>query len=176
MNVPNLPWPNRLVMSVPSEFQRALSMLDPGVQRTYDSLLSLFRRARQSVKIFSPYVDPAFTSLVQAARCPVKIVTTSLDGRRPRGNPVLARCSAFGNVRVRYLVERRGGHQLFQMHAKMVLADASAAYIGSANLTDTSLHYNLELGVFTMERPLLMTLDRVFNFLFDRVAVPEPML
>jgi phosphatidylserine/phosphatidylglycerophosphate/cardiolipin synthase-like enzyme len=166
---------NRLVMSVPSDFGRAFTAAAPGVLSTYETLQSLFRRATRCVKVFSPYVDPTFTSLVQVARCPVKIITTS-QGRRMRGNPVLERCSSFRDVMVRYIVERRGGHHLFQMHAKMVLADTWAAYIGSANLTDTSLHYNLELGVLTTEGPLVLSLERSFNFLFDRIAVPEPML
>lgn len=176
MNVPAMAIVNRLVMSVPSEFSAGLAGTSPHIMHSFETLMSLFRRARHCVKVFSPYVDPTFTSLVQAARCPVRIITTSLDGRRPRGNPVLERCASFRNVIVRYIVERRGGNHLFQMHAKMVLADASAAYIGSANLTDTSLHYNLELGVYTTERPLLLTLDRVFQFLFDRVAVSESRL
>jgi phosphatidylserine/phosphatidylglycerophosphate/cardiolipin synthase-like enzyme len=174
MNVHALASANRLVMSVPSDFGRMLADASPGILSTYETLLSLFRRARQCVKVFSPYVDPTFTSLMQAARCPVRIITTCPDARRSRGNPVLERCSSFRNVSVKYMIERRGGHHLFQMHAKMVLADASAAYIGSANLTDTSLHYNLELGIYTTERPLLFTLDRVFNFLFTQIAVSEP--
>lgn len=166
---------NQLVMSIPSDFERAFSASAPGVLSTYQTLQSLFRRSTRCVKVFSPYVDPTFTSLVQVARCPVKIITTS-QRRRLRGNPVLERCSSFRDVLVRYIAERRGGHHLFQMHAKMVLADDWAAYIGSANLTDTSLHYNLELGTLVTEAPLLASLDRAFNFLFDRVAVPEVML
>jgi phosphatidylserine/phosphatidylglycerophosphate/cardiolipin synthase-like enzyme len=161
-------------MSLPAGIERGLWSGAMPIVSTYETFRSLFGRARSCLKVFSPYVDPSFTSLVQAARCPVRIITTSLDGRR--ANPVLARCASFRGVIVRYIVERRGSSQLFQMHAKMVLSDASAAYIGSANLTDTSLHYNLELGVLTTDRAVLQQLDRVFNHLFDRASVPESML
>jgi phosphatidylserine/phosphatidylglycerophosphate/cardiolipin synthase-like enzyme len=167
---------SRLVMSVPAELRAAMTAAVPGLLPTYNALLSLFRGAQRFVKVFSPYVDPTFTSLVQAARCAVKVISTAPDARRARGNAVLERCASLRDVIPRYIVERRGGTQIFQMHAKMVLSDLTAAYIGSTNLTDTSLHYNLELGVLTTDRALLQSLDRAFNYLFDRVAVPAQLL
>jgi len=161
----------RIVMSLPHAWADEIGRRAPGVERTAGVLGELFAGARRSLKIFAPYVDPTFTSLVSSVRAPVKIVTTPAPGRPPRPSPVLERCTTICDLAVRYLNERRDRALIFQMHAKMVLADGERAYIGSANLTDTSVHYNLELGLVLEDREVMSTLERVFDFFFDHAAV-----
>jgi phosphatidylserine/phosphatidylglycerophosphate/cardiolipin synthase-like enzyme len=79
-------------------------------------------------------------------------------------------------VAVRYLNERRDRALLYQMHAKIILADLERAYVGTANLTDTSIHYNLELGLLVEDRRTVGELVRLFDILFDRVGVPARLL
>lgn len=160
----------RLVMSVPIQFRKGLYSRVPELSATFETLLAMFQRARRAIKIFSPYVDPAFTHLLQNSHCPIYVISTS-DGKRS-GNAVLERCQAFRNVHVRYLLERRGMQQLFQVHAKMVLVDGVEAYLGSANLTDTSLHYNLELGIHISEPLIARQLEHTFDYFFSAAAVP----
>jgi phosphatidylserine/phosphatidylglycerophosphate/cardiolipin synthase-like enzyme len=162
---------SRIVMSLPPAWGDEVERRAPAVTRTAATLAELFAGAKRSLRIFAPYVDPTFTGLVAVARAPVRVVTTPAPGRPPRPNPVLERCSTTCDLAVRYLNERRDRALIFQMHAKMVLADGERAYVGSANLTDTSVHYNLELGLLIDDRETIGTLERVFDYFFDSAAV-----
>ena len=161
-----------LVFSLPVPLREAVAARAPGLRSTADVFRRLFEAARFSIKIFSPYVDPTFTGLAQAARAPIQIVTTLKEGPRRRASPVLERFAQMKSMQVRYLHESRARAQMFQLHAKMILADRDFAYIGSANLTDTSLHYNFELGVVIDDRGLIDRLHAVFDYVFDFAARP----
>lgn len=165
-----------LVMSVPHGLALDVDVRVPGIARTAGVMGELFSSARTSLNILAPYVDPTFSGLVATARVPVRVVTTPSPGRPPRPNPVLERCATVGDLGVRYLNERRDRALVFQMHAKMVVADSNRAYVGSANLTDTSVHYNLELGVLIQDALLIAQLERLFDHLFNDVAVPASRL
>ncbi len=160
-----------IVMSVPPAWADEVEGRAATVRRTAAVLADLFGSAKRSLKVFAPYVDPTFTGLVAAVRAPVRVVTTASPGRPPRPNPVLERCATMCDLAVRYLDERRDRALLFQMHAKMVLADGERAYVGSANLTDTSVHYNLELGLLIEDRAAIAALERVFDWFFDHAGV-----
>lgn len=143
---------------------------------TASVLADLFSSARRSLRILAPYVDPTFTGLVAAVRAPVEVLTTPAPGRPPRPNPVLERCSSHCDLKVRYLNERRDRVLIFQMHAKAIIADGERAYVGSANLTDTSVNYNLELGLLVDDSEVVASLTRLFDYLFQHVAVPPSRL
>ena len=162
-----------LVVSVPPSHRSEVLNRCRGVS-TFDALSRLLGEARRSVDIFSPYVDPTFTHLLYSvpATVPVRVVTTAREGRTPGPNPVLERCTMERNLQVRYLLQRRHKAQMFQMHAKLVCADARSAYVGSANLTDTSLHYNLELGLLTAHEGEIKTLETLFNYVWENLGVP----
>ncbi len=162
--------PTGIVLTVPPDQGISLESV-PGARRTEEVFRDLIMGAKEIVKVFSPYVDPTFTGLASAAVVPVRIVTTVRDGKI-KSNPVLERCAMARPIAVRYLHERRGGSQLLQLHAKMVLCDHRAAYVGSANFTDTSLRYNLELGMFVEDRRILDELHRLFDAVFERLATP----
>jgi phosphatidylserine/phosphatidylglycerophosphate/cardiolipin synthase-like enzyme len=163
--------PTGLVASLPAPMRGAAESRLPGLLPTARVFQDLLAEARSEVKIFSPYVDPSFTGCIQACRVPVSIVTTLRD-TKPRTSPVLERLASERPLAVRYLHEMRGKAQLFQMHAKMILSDHERAYLGSANFTDTSLHYNLELGVRIEDRAQIDALHRLFDYVFESVARP----
>jgi phosphatidylserine/phosphatidylglycerophosphate/cardiolipin synthase-like enzyme len=144
------------------------------IEPTFAAVSALLAQAGRTVNIFSPYVDPTFTALLHglAPPVPVRVVTTTRDGRQARPNPVLERCALERNLQVRYVVERRHQAQMFQMHAKMICVDGAAAYVGSANLTDTSIHYNLELGLLTRHPQEVRTLETLFACVWETMAVP----
>ncbi len=158
-----------IVLSLPPSLREVISQRTPGARSTDEVLRDLFTSARESIKVFSPYVDPSFTSLAGAARAPIQVVTTICESRR-KSNPVLERFATTRPLAVRYLHEKFAQSQMFQLHAKMVLADRSRAYIGSANLTDTSLHYNLELGVYLEDAALIARLQALFDHVYDFAA------
>jgi phosphatidylserine/phosphatidylglycerophosphate/cardiolipin synthase-like enzyme len=164
--------PAEIVLSIPPAIREQLDGAPP-LLRTYDAFARLFSSAKKSLKIFVPYVDPSFTALVALTQAPVRVLTTAGEGRGSRASPVLERCATLRDVTVRYLAERRERTLLYQMHAKMLVADGARAYVGSANLTDTSIHYNLELGLFLEHPESVRRLERLFDILFDRVGIPS---
>lgn len=155
-----------LVVSLPR-------IIDAGfrAEKTEDVFRKFFREATSVIRVFSPYVDPTFTSIVAESRVPIRVVTT-LRKARIRSNPVLERCSMMYPVSVRYLHEKRNGSQMFQLHAKVLHSEGLGAYVGSANFTDTSLRYNLEVGVWLHEKEILDGLRELFDHVFDHVAEP----
>lgn len=165
-----------VVASLPPALEGMIRDAVPGLVSTWDAVENLFQSARRSVKILCPYVDPTVTALIRSCRAEVAIVTTAREGRRTEPNPVLERLADSGRVLVRYLVRRRRGTHLFQVHAKMILCDRAVAYVGSANLTDTSLRYNLELGLVTRDPAEIAALDALFEFVFGTIAEPAAML
>lgn len=167
--------PVALVLSLPAFLRGPVEERLPGVLSTSGVFRRLFGQARKSIKVFSPYVDPTFTSLAQEAQAPIQVVTTLREARQ-RSNPVLERFAATRPLAVRYLHEKRARAQMFQLHAKMVLADSAMAYLGSANLTDTSLHYNFELGIYLEDRDLIARLSALFDYVFDFAAKPAEAL
>ena len=161
-----------IVLSMPAHLREGAMTRVPGTQATAEVFRRLIEGARRSVKIFSPYVDPTFTTYAQMAKAPIQVITTVRE-LRGRSVPVLERLSTTRPVAVRYLHEKQARSQIFQLHAKMLLADSSLAYIGSANFTDTSLHYNLELGVLSSDPALLAKLHALFDYFWDYGAKPS---
>lgn len=162
-----------LVVSLPVPLREPLQARAPGLHPTAEVFRSLIEGAARSIKIFSPYVDPTFTSFAQGARVPIQVVTTLREGRM-KSSPVLERFATTRPLAVRYLQEKHARSQLFQLHAKMILADEDRAYVGSANFTDTSLHYNFELGLEVEDRAVIARLHAIFDYLFNFAARPAP--
>jgi phosphatidylserine/phosphatidylglycerophosphate/cardiolipin synthase-like enzyme len=154
---------NTLVVTTPPGLLKSMA----GLKATHTAFSEIVGSARHDLKIIAPYVDPSFTSLVAGLTVPVRVLTTPAPGRPPRGNPVLERCSQISNLVVRYLNERRDKTVMFQMHAKLIMADDRLAYVGSANMTDTSLHYNLELGLIVQDESSCAALARFFGAVWE---------
>ncbi len=164
-----------IVLSLPVPLREPVGARAAGFLATADVFRRLLAEARKSVKIFSPYVDPSFTALAQEARAPIQVVTTLREARQ-KSSPVLERFATARPLAVRYLHEKHAKSQMFQLHAKMVLADGAMAYVGSANFTDTSLNYNFELGLYTEEPDILSRLNAIFDYIFDFAAKPASQL
>lgn len=159
------------VVSLPSPLRGPLGARIPGLLGSDQVFRKLLEAARKSLKIFSPYVDNSFTGMAQDAHVPIQIVTSLRDNKQ-KSCPVLERFATTKPCAVRYLREVQGKVQLYQLHAKMILADDVMAYIGSANFTDTSLHYNFELGLVTQDRSVITRLHAIFDYVFGFAARP----
>ena len=164
-----------LVLSLPVQLRGPVEARAKGILSTAEVFRQMLAAARTSIKIFSPYVDPTFTSLAEAAKAPIQVVTTLREARM-RSSPVLERFATTRPLAVRYLHEKHAKSQMFQLHAKMILIDSISAYIGSANFTDTSLHYNFELGLYLEDRTVLARLHAIFDYIFDFAAKPAGQL
>ena len=164
-----------LVLSLPAPLRLPIASRAPGLLSTADVFRRMLAAARKSIKIFSPYVDPTFTGLAEAAKAPIQVVTTLRESRM-RSSPVLERFATTHPLSVRYLHEKHARSQMFQLHAKMILIDSTSAYVGSANFTDTSLHYNFELGLYLEDAGILSRLHSIFDYIFDVAARPAAQL
>ena len=160
-----------LVLSLPSVLRAPVEARLPGLLSTDHVFRKLLESAQKSIKIFSPYVDNSFTGMAQTAKVPIQVVTTLREAKM-KSSPVLERFATTRPLAVRYLCEKQGKSQMYQLHAKMILADASMAYLGSANFTDTSLHYNFELGLYIEDRDAIARLHALFDYVFDYAAKP----
>ena len=130
--------------------------LSPDTSRT--TILGLIESARSSLDIYAEVItDPEFISAVEAAidrGVRVRIIMTQSYGQNMLEEPV-------GDL-VRYGAEL---HTLADpyIHAKLIMVDSRAAFIGSQNYTFTSMDQNREVGV-TITRPSnLERLQRVFD-------------
>ena len=163
--------PLQVVMSVPHEHRDTFFPRVPGVKLTYDVVHDLFRSARSEVRVFSPYIDATFTSLALQSQAPIRVITT-LREKKQKSLGVVERCASSRDLAVRYIHQKKGESHLYQLHAKMILADEFAGYVGSANLTDASVHYNFELGFLVRDAGIVKHLVRIFDYLYDHVGFP----
>jgi phosphatidylserine/phosphatidylglycerophosphate/cardiolipin synthase-like enzyme len=124
---------------------------------TKDAFLHLARRARERLVIVTPYIDASGAAwaadVFDATSAAHKILVL-------RGMDQLAMCGLAGEQLRRSAttvhdyalsgVHPNGQSYIETFHAKVVLADGAAAYVGSANFLYRSREKNLECG-FLME-------------------------
>lgn len=121
---------------------------------TQEAFLHLAARAERRLVVLTPYIDAAGASwaaaLFAATQAPERILAL-------RGAAQLTDCGGAGE-RLRALATRvhdynfrdidGAGREVWEtFHAKIVLADSAAAYVGSANFLYRSREMNLECGV-----------------------------
>lgn len=161
------PEPSRIA----AELQRLSGASFTTLTDTRDAFLHLARRARERLVIMTPFIDS-----VGATWAGDLFESTSAPHRHlvVRGVEQLSSCGD-GGVRLRasatkisdYSIAYQrddGVAQLETFHAKIVLADGIAAYVGSANFLYRSRETNLECG-FLLEgdavAPVAVLVDAV---------------
>lgn len=132
---------------------RARGWIEADLEHTEAILWHLATRAMVRFAVLSPFLDVRgvnnLISLFRATKEDVQrvLVTRCPDGVMPvplqTAYPGLA---AMGVVVHNYWLPRNGGYETF--HAKVLLADAHIAYIGSANMIQASMSLSMELGTF----------------------------
>ena len=130
----------------------------------HEDFAQLLRSAEERVVLISPYVTDVGTEFVarnlrRDSRKPVKVLlytnltpsNVSQGATNPNAITLLA--SAGFDLEVTHLP---------QLHAKVYIADASAAFVTSANLTAGGLYRNREAGVGIKDAHLIETLTHEF--------------
>ncbi len=140
---------------------------------TRDAFLHLARRARERLVILTPYIDSTgagwAADLFDATQARDKIlVLRGIEQLRTCG-PTGERLSRMANKVFDYnlATESASGQASIEtFHAKIILADGAAAYVGSANFLYRSREANLECG-FLMEgdavTPVAVLVDAVLR-------------
>jgi phosphatidylserine/phosphatidylglycerophosphate/cardiolipin synthase-like enzyme len=123
-----------------------------------------------------------FTSLINSARHSIEIYAEEFQDPRIAG---LLASRARANVSVRMLLPPSASSHLTRaetaalsirtlgspyIHAKVIIADGRVAFVGSENLSQTSLDQNREVGLFT-RGPSLVRLEKVFQADWSRARV-----
>lgn len=162
-----------LVVTTPSthtiENDRNLSF-----RSTQGSILQLITTAESSLFLLSPFMqslEGVDTSLlVEALRYAVVSgvelsVVTSPHGINTIKQSWVSILDA-GSVTLYSPSPSLDNPEILGSHAKVVLADKSRAYIGSANITLPGLHNNLEVGV-CLDGDIPVQLSYLFLYLID---------
>jgi phosphatidylserine/phosphatidylglycerophosphate/cardiolipin synthase-like enzyme len=138
---------------VGAELLRLSSASFTTLTNTSDAFLHLARRARDRFVIMTPFIDTAGAAwaadIFEATTAPRKLLVM-------RNSNDLEACGSQG-FRLRSAVQRiydytfrherdDGLPEIETFHAKIVLADGVAAYVGSANFLYRSREVNLECG------------------------------
>jgi cardiolipin synthase/putative cardiolipin synthase len=169
---------SRLVATTPPGLDIGLPA---SVSRLGTRLRSSLLDAEETVRLANPYFDPDQQVIDDISRLPARGVDTRILTRQVEPgtdrHDVLERMlagltpSGRRNLQVRELfqLDSRTGRQAYATHAKMLIVDQELCYIGSANLTVTSLSTNFELGI-VLDGPEVATATDVFDAVFDASA------
>ncbi len=131
--------------------QGSVSALVVSPLNSRPDLLALVARARRTLDVYAEEVDDP--QVEQALIAAVK-----------RGVRVRVVCTGDGDVGTL----QRGGVQVVvrqtpYIHAKAVVADARAVFIGSENISTTSLDKNRELGLIVTDPAAIATVEQAFT-------------
>lgn len=135
------------------ELQRAAGSSFTVLTDTKDAFLHLARRAKERLVVMTPYIDATgldwATDLFAATQAAQRILVVRGKEQIPSiGYPAQRLRSLITELHdYRFETpEAEGRTALETFHAKIVLADSVAAYVGSANLLYRSRETNLECG------------------------------
>lgn len=121
-------------------------------------LLAVLAAAHSSLQIEDEEMEDARSedALIAAARRGVAVdVVLPLPTNGAPPSPDLARLAA-GGVHIRYSAT-------LYMHAKLIIQDATRAFVGSENFSANSLDDNRELGILIADPAALTTLSATFG-------------
>jgi phosphatidylserine/phosphatidylglycerophosphate/cardiolipin synthase-like enzyme len=135
------------------------------VNQIYPSIKRLIAGAKTELWIINPFFDEygicsILPALLGAAEFGVDIRIITREIFNPQKNARIAKALAIlissfieknmqNKLAIRdfFKFDRCEKKQIYAVHSKFLIADNNVAYIGSANLTETSLKSNFEIGV-----------------------------
>lgn len=144
-----------------------------------EDLRRLFFDSESVVRIANPYFDPSPSVVGDIAGMVNRGVTTKILTRETESadnnleSALNSIHSAINDTNQRHLQIRdlyefdsQSRTQTYATHAKIAIADRNVCYLGSANLTQTSLQSNFELGVL-IQGETVETAISVFDTVFE---------
>lgn len=136
---------------------RAFGWAEAELEHTESILRHLAMRADERFVVLSPFLDTVGTehliALFKVTQPHVKrVLVTRCQGGNlsPALQVGMPAMLEMGVVIHNYWLPRAWGYETF--HAKVLLADAKMAYLGSANMTQASLSLSMELGTLLTGR------------------------
>lgn len=175
----------RFVVTLPPEPSRIAAPLErlsatsfTTLTDTTDAFIHLARRARDRLIVMTPFIDAAgatwASELFEATGAPVRELVLRDSGQLNAcgvpGTRIRAAATSIHDYSFETIGDR-GERSVETFHAKIVLADGVAAYVGSANFLYRSRETNLECG-FLLEgdavAPVVVLVDAVLSMFRDR--------
>jgi phosphatidylserine/phosphatidylglycerophosphate/cardiolipin synthase-like enzyme len=158
----------------PSTLLETLPKVGPRIghiQNTDEIFSHLSRQAKHSIVILTPFLDSYGAALVMKLfKNVANTVNKTLILRflkkdqnfnlYPKGfDDIRDELLDMGVAVHDYAIYREGSHLLETFHAKVVLVDDSMAYVGSSNMSQSSLDNSMELGVLIKGKPVRRVRD-----------------
>jgi len=145
----------------PSQLETALENLgvrSTELEATDESLVSLASQARERLRVMTPFLDShgaewvcdLFNRTMPHVRreLVLRYASNASHTNFPEGlRTSSARFRELGVIIFDYALSREDVKGVETFHAKLVLADATRAYVGSSNMTWGSLEHSMELGL-----------------------------
>lgn len=143
---------------------------------TKDAFIHLARRARQRLVIMTPFMDQTGAAwaadLFEATEAAEKILILRATDQLEECGPAAHRLQRMHARILSYAISGvRENGQLYEetFHAKIVLADGIASYVGSANFLYRSREVNLECG-FLLEGDAVAPVSVMIDALLRTIA------
>ncbi len=157
-----------------------LAMADPANTHRYVFALIEQATSRLDVAFYDMSDGPAIDALIAAHRRGVAVrIITDTDNLRDKEDPTKMRETArkLRRAKVPLRDDRRGAF----MHHKFIIADGGAVWLGSMNMTPTSIFEHNNNGLIIRSRRVVANFQAEFDRLFDegtfsgvREPVPFP--
>lgn len=126
-----------------------------GLLDTRELLPSIAELAQSSFTVMSPFMDEVGAAIVvnlfERTLAPKKylVLRAGPDGRPPSGlASIRQELDSLGVQVLNFRIDKADSPGKETFHAKVVLADVTAAYVGSSNMHKWSFEYSLELGLY----------------------------
>lgn len=143
-----------------------------GTEHTEPAFADLVQRAVNRVVFMTPFLDERGAEWLRELVAPLKqtiqivLVLRSLEEPSrwdyPRGYPFLREWLARRHAQVfNYSIPNSNTHARETFHAKVILADSTYGYVGSANVTAASRENSMEMGVVVKGHAALEIADVV---------------
>lgn len=128
-----------------------------GLENTGETFEDMAAKAQKRFVVMSPFLDKqgaaALLSLFKRVQSGVRseFIVRYKDGKSPPEGfaDIQAELKGLGVAVYNYRLDRKDGDGYETFHAKVVLVDDIWSYAGSANMTQWSLDYSMELGFTT---------------------------
>lgn len=126
-----------------------------GLSNTRDSLPTIAENAQSRLAVMTPFLDEVgaevVLSLFQIAKPEVSkqlVIRLTTDGLMPSGFHLISEgLKKLGVAVYNFRLDKPDVEGYETFHSKVILADSSSAYVGSANMNKWSFDYSLELGL-----------------------------
>jgi len=157
-----------VVMTIPPKFSNEIQKRFNFVKQTEKVFKEIVGDSTKEIKIFSPYIDATLISVLEKVKPNVSIKIVTVPVKYAHGqNPLIERLKTQKKISVKYLNEEENGTQIFQLHAKVFIIDSKKMYIGSANIKETSIFYNLETGLLVQNEDVIKKYEEIFDYFYE---------